>query len=148
MRFTRKKHQHGDFGVVVTSLLDVNFLLIMFFLMTAHFQRETHALLNLPRETGEKEVQPDEAGLVVNLNAAGEVIVSNKTISMDELRQRVREQIDTPALDGAASGGSRMPLKLMIRADREARSEDLNRVVLLLREQGVGTIRVATEVPR
>ena len=36
----------------------------------------------------------------------------------------------------------------MIRAAREARSEDLTRVVRLLREQGVGTIRVATEVPR
>lgn len=147
MRFTRKKTQHGDFGVVVTSLLDINFLLIMFFLMTAHFQRESHAVLELPLEKGEEKAQPDEAGLVINISADGEIIVSNKTVGMAELRQLVRSQIDQHARS-ATSGEASQPLKLMVRADRNARSQDLNRVVSLLRELGVGTVRIATEVPR
>ena len=50
MRFSKRKKQHTIPDVVITSLLDINFLLIMFFLMTAHFQQESHALLDLPRE--------------------------------------------------------------------------------------------------
>jgi biopolymer transport protein ExbD len=146
MQFSRKKKQHGDTGVVITSLLDINFLLIMFFLMTAHFQRETHALLNLPQERGEENAQPDEAGLVINILENGDVVVSNNSVQMDELRSMVRAQIDKMKSAGV-SGTDSSTLKLMIRADREASTQDLNRVVFLLRDVGVGTIRIATEVP-
>lgn len=146
MRFNRKKKQHGNTDVVITSLLDINFLLIMFFLMTAHFQQESHALLQLPREKGEDKAQPDEAGLVINITATGDVIVSNRTVMMDELRSLVRKQVDRvkEGSEGADGSGT---LKLMIRADRNAVTRDLNRVVSMLREMGVGTMRIATEVP-
>jgi biopolymer transport protein ExbD len=60
---------------------------------------------------------------------------------MDELRARVKSQVETA---GSSDEG---PLKLMVRADRRARSADLNQVVTMLRELGVGTIRVATHTP-
>jgi biopolymer transport protein ExbD len=146
MRFTRKKPQRGDFGVVVTSLLDINFLLIMFFLMTAQFQRETHATLDLPREKGEQKAHPDEAGLVINIAKNGDIIITNKTIPLDQLRLLVQEQLDQKSRQDSGDQ-SHEPLKLMIRADREANTEHLNRVVTLLREMGVGTMRVATQEP-
>jgi biopolymer transport protein ExbD len=146
MKFSRKKKQHGNTDVVVTSLLDVNFLLIMFFLMTAHFQRESHALLNLPQEVGEDQAKPDEAGLVININDQGEVILSNNVVALDELRMQVRKQLDQ--LKSDVDGGGASPLKLMIRVDRNASTRDLNEVVFLLREMGVGTMRIATEVPK
>jgi len=141
MRLTRRKTERNDFEIVVTSMLDINFLLIMFFMMTAQFQRETHAFINLPQEKGEKEVQPDEAGLVINVQANGDIIVTGSTIDLAELRTLVQKQIDT------LEGGNAHALKLMVRSDRSARSVDLNRVVTLLHELGVGTIRVATEIP-
>jgi biopolymer transport protein ExbD len=146
MKFTRKKKQHGNTDVVITSLLDINFLLIMFFLMTAHFQRESHALLNLPKEKGEDKAQPDEAGLVINISDTGDVIVSNNTVALDELRMMVRKQLDR--IEDARNEGENVPpLKLMIRADRDGTTRNLNEVVSLLREMGVGTMRIATEVP-
>ena len=63
MRLSTRKADRNEFNIVVTSMLDINFLLIMFFMMTTQFQRQTSALLNLPQEQGEKETQPDEAGL-------------------------------------------------------------------------------------
>ena len=141
MRFTRLEKQRNDFGIVVTSMLDINFLLIMFFMMTAHFQRETHAELKLPLEPGEKQIQPDEAGLVINVGSGGEIIVSGKPIELPELRTKVQAEIDR------LPGGSASTLKLMIRADRDAHTQHLNRVVSMLHELGVGTIRIATEIP-
>lgn len=141
MRLSRRKPQRSDFEVVITSMLDINFLLILFFIMTAHFQRETHALLNLPKERGEKQAQIDEAGLVININAAGRIIVAQQEVSMEELRSRVQAEIER------LPEGTTDRLKLMVRADRNASTQDLNRVLGLLRELGVGAIRLATEVP-
>ncbi|MCI0363147.1 MAG: biopolymer transporter ExbD [Phycisphaerales bacterium] len=141
MRFNRRQTQRNDFGVVVTSMLDINFLLIMFFMMTAHFQRETHSRLALPQEAGETQPQPDEAGLVINITQAGDIVVSGKTINLQDLRELAQAQVAKLAQDNPAA------LKLMVRADRNANTQDLNRVVSMLRELGVGTIRIATEVP-
>ncbi|MCI0677365.1 MAG: biopolymer transporter ExbD [Phycisphaerales bacterium] len=141
MRFNRRQMQRNDFGVVVTSMLDINFLLIMFFMMTAHFQRETHSRLALPQEAGETQPQPDEAGLVINITQAGDIVVSGKTINLQDLRELAQAQVAKLAQDNPAA------LKLMVRADRNANTQDLNRVVSMLRELGVGTIRIATEVP-
>ncbi|HWB20849.1 MAG TPA: biopolymer transporter ExbD, partial [Phycisphaerales bacterium] len=85
MRFNRKKRATGTIEVVVTSLLDINFLLIMFFMMAAQFQRESRAQLNLPQEKGEAEPKPDESGVVININAKGEIIIADKTVSLEEL---------------------------------------------------------------
>src|SRR5688572_1720364 len=120
MRFTRVRTQRNDFEVVVTSMLDINFLLIMFFMMTAHFQRETHSRLELPQESGEKQVQPDEAGLVINVAAGGEIIVSGKTIDLETLRGMVQAQVESVSKDTPEA------LKLMVRADRNASSQNLN----------------------
>ena len=141
MRLVRRSADRNDFGIVVTSMLDINFLLIMFFMMTAQFQRETSALLNLPQERGEDEVQPDEAGLVINVRANGEIIVSGHAVDLTELRRMVDVQVRNLAAGDARN------LKLMVRADRDARSTDLNRVISMLHDQGVGTIRIATESP-
>jgi biopolymer transport protein ExbD len=141
MRFRPRQSQSGIFDIVVTSMLDINFLLIMFFMMTAHFQRTTHAQLELPREPGEEQAQVDEAGLVVNLSADGAIVVSQRTVDLPELRRMVQAQVDKHAPTPSD------PLKLMVRVDRNARTQDLNRVVSLLRELGVGTIRIATELP-
>jgi biopolymer transport protein ExbD len=141
MKFTRRKPQRSDFEIVITSMLDINFLLIMFFMMTAHFQRDTHAQLDLPKEKGEAEALVDEAGLVINVTADGEIVVSGQTVDLAELRRRVQQQADklfpTPS----------NPLKLMVRADRNVSTQHLNKVVSMLRELGVGTIRIATEIP-
>jgi biopolymer transport protein ExbD len=141
MRFTRRNPQRSDFEIVITSMLDINFLLIMFFMLTANLQRTTHARLELPVEKGDAQTQVDEAGLVVNVTAAGQIIVSNRTVDMADLRRMVQDQIDKHAPTPSD------PLKLMVRADRQADTQHLNRVVTMLRELGVGTIRIATEIP-
>jgi biopolymer transport protein ExbD len=68
-------------------------------------------------------------------------VVSGKTVELAELRTLVQRQIER--LAAADPRG----LTLMVRADRDARSDDLNRVVTMLHDQGVGTIRIATETP-
>lgn len=125
---------------MITSMLDINFLLIMFFMVTAQFQREIRAMLDLPREQGDHDVRPDEAGLVININVAGDIIVANRAIELAALEGLVRAEV------GRVAGGEGEPVKLMLRVDRNAASEHLNRVVTMLKGSGVGAVRVATQM--
>jgi biopolymer transport protein ExbD len=141
MRFTKVNRHRGDFEVLITSMLDINFLLIMFFMVTAHFQRESRANLDLPQEKGEAEVQVDEAGLVINVTKDGGIIIKNEQVPLEALKDMVRAEV------AQVPGGQADQLKLMVRVDRNAPTGHLNQVVTMLREAGVGVIRVATEVP-
>ena len=141
MRFSKLNRHRTDFEVVITSMLDINFLLIMFFMVTAHFQRESRANLELPKEKGEAEVQVDEAGLVINVTKEGNIIIKNEEVPLEALKGMVQGEV--AKLPGAQAD----QLKLMVRVDRNAPTQHLNTVVTMLREAGVGVIRVATEVP-
>ena len=142
MKFVTARERNRSLHIEITPMIDVVFLLIIFFMTTAQFARMTRAELALPIEPGEQERAPEEAGLVINLTRAGEIIVSDQALDLAELEQLVRQEIelhpDRPARQ----------LKLLIRADKNADSARLNEVVRLLQRMDVGHARLATEVPR
>ena len=53
MDFTRGADRR-HLAVEITPMIDVVFLLIIFFMVTARFARDTRAELNLPQEKGEQ----------------------------------------------------------------------------------------------
>ncbi len=126
----------------ITPMIDVVFLLIIFFMTTAQFVAQTRAYLDLPLEAGEQEEEAAEAGLVINLTVDGDIIVASQTVTVDELSDLVNEETARQQ-----SKGSEVT-RLLIRADRRADSTQLNEVVSRLQTLGVGVARVATEVPR
>ncbi len=134
----RRRH---EVTVDITPMIDVVFLLIIFFMTTAQFARMTRADVELPVEKGEQRELPEEAGIVINITRDGELIVSDRTVDLAELQSIVRAQI-------AAEDRPARQLKLLIRADRNAQAVHLNRVANLLESMGVGSARLATEVPR
>jgi biopolymer transport protein ExbD len=136
------KHRDRNVIVDITPMIDVVFLLIIFFMTTAQFSRLTRAEIDLPIERGERSHAPDEAGLVINITRAGEMIVSGRTVELGELESFVRQEIRR------LPERPRSQVKLLIRADRRADAARLNQVVTMLRSQGVGSARLATEVPR
>jgi biopolymer transport protein ExbD len=137
-----KKRKDRMLIIEITPMIDVVFLLIIFFMTTAQFARMTRAEVDLPREKGEQEQEPEEAGLVVNLTADGGIIVAGSTLTIDGLDDLVA---DVVARDAEEGGG---PTKLLIRADRNADSTALNQLVTRLQAHGIGAARLATEVPR
>jgi len=128
--------------VEITSMVDVVFLLIIFFMTTAKVAREERLLMELPREAGRSLVEQAESGLIVNIDATGRIIISGGEVSLADLNRAVRSEIDR------RYGGDAALLRLTIRADRGGSAARLNEVVTRLREIGVGGAQVATEVPR
>ena len=121
-------------------MVDVVFLLIIFFMTTAQFSRLNRAEVSLPQERGEQKETAEEAGLVVNITRAGDLIVADQTVDLEGLERLIREEL-------RASEQDRSGLKLLIRADRDGDTRRLNELVNLLTELGLGQARLATEVP-
>ncbi len=141
MKFSSPKYRSRSVPVEITPMIDVVFLLIIFFMTTARFARLTRAEVDLPIEKGEQYEAPDEAGLIINITREGAIIVSDRTVDLHRLEEIVHQEIrrspDRPPRQ----------LKMLIRADRHADSARLNQVVTMLRSLGVGSARLATQVP-
>ena len=141
MKFPRRKHAARHMMLELTPMIDVVFLLIIFFMTTAQFARLTRADVDLPREKGEQLETPEEEGIVINITRDGRIIVSTETVTLDRLQELVFEEIHR------SRGRDAELAKVMIRPDRNARTDRLNDVITRLQDRGVGGAKVATEVP-
>jgi len=139
MRFDEGANRGRILDLDITPMIDVVFLLIIFFMTTAQFARMTRANLDLPVEPGEEELRRS-AGLVVNVSAGGEYIVDGQTVSLERVLGMVRAEL--------ATAGDAEAVELSIRADRRARAGAVNRLAEELTSMGVRSWRLATEVPR
>ncbi len=130
MRFAR--HRASSPAPDMTPMVDVVFLLLIFFLTTTQMAQSARTAVELPHEEGE-EGEAVRSALVVNVDVLGSFIVMDDAVSPDELRAR--------AQDAALASPGAIPI---VRADRRAPSARLNLVMQALREAGFESIRLAT----
>lgn len=139
MNFSRAASRR-TFSVELTPMIDVVFLLIIFFMTTAKFLSEARAELDLPQQPGEQLDTPQEAGIVINLTSAGRLVISDREIDFDALDRTIEDEI-------LRRNRQNESVKVTIRADRNADSQYLNELITRLRELEVAAARIATEVP-
>ena len=124
----------------MTPMIDIVFLLIIFFMVAAQFARESNVELNLPAEEGEQDNEHDPSKLVLNILPSGEIILDNTSgvVDLIELELLVKSVI---AEDGANWQN------VTIRADEDSSTKALNDVLVILNKQGLSATRIATEQP-
>jgi biopolymer transport protein ExbD len=99
----------ADGGINLTPMVDVVFLLLIFFLAATTFASEEVALdLRLPSA---KSGQPgkNDKPLVVNVMADGRLVVDGRDVSFEALRQKLQ-----------AAGQRNAEQAVVVRGDREA----------------------------
>jgi len=124
----------------MTPMIDIVFLLIIFFMVAAQFSRESNVELNLPAEEGEQGNEHDPSKLVLNILPSGDIILDNTSgvVDLIELELLVKSVI---AEDGANWQN------VTIRADEDSSTKVLNDVLVILNKQGLSATRIATEQP-
>ena len=138
MRFGRRDPAGRRLMVEITPMIDVVFLLIVFFMTAARFAREQRMPMALPREAG--DVQGEEsAGLVINLMDDGRIVVHELTVAGADFDEGVRGHLEASRRGGGDA--------VTVRADRRASSDALNALVLRLESLGVVGVQVGTERP-
>ena len=122
----------------MAPMIDIVFQLLIFFLATAQLAEVSRAELDLPQEAGESAEVGEEAGLVVNILANGELLIDENVLSDEQFAVMVEELVLELDSDRLAR------LRPLIRADRSAEAGRLNRVLTLLQRSGIPAVRIAT----
>ena len=78
----------------LTPIIDMVFLLLIFFLVTTTFQQtEREMQIALPEAISAGPISISLREIIINVGADGEIIVSGRTISTDDLRVLIHEAV-------------------------------------------------------
>ena len=137
MKFVRRNKSRAA-GLSLTSMLDVIFLLLCFFVTVSVFsQWENEISIKLP--SAETSDEPDRlpGEIIVNLAKDGTVIVNGKMLELADLQARLKK---------VAKFYPGQPV--IIRADKELAYEKLVKVIDTCRAADVWNFSLATDGER
>ncbi len=94
----------------VTPLIDVVFLLIIFFLVSSHLaQQETQLEISLPTASSIRDDESDTERVTINVRADGQLLLGSEAVSTQEVGRRLGIERQETSAD----------LEVRIRADRD-----------------------------
>lgn len=134
MKFKRQRSQ--EVGVDLTPLIDVVFLLLIFFMVSTTFTRENHLNIELPEASGERSEQQAEMIDVV-INADGQYRLNNRVL-VNNRRETLARAVSELA-DGDAS------LPFVITADARTPHEFVVRAMDVAGSLGFASLSITTE---
>ncbi|MDA9240552.1 biopolymer transporter ExbD [Porticoccaceae bacterium] len=137
MRFPRRPKR--DNGINLTPLIDVVFLLLIFFMVTTTFTRETRMLISLPEADGDaaKSVQ---APLELVVARDGSYAVNGQNLINRDIKTIMA------ALRDASAGNSEIPL--VITADAQSTHQAVITAMDAAGRLGFETLNIATQQPQ
>jgi len=136
LRFTRNDPKNGSGGssesVPLAPLIDMIFILLIFFLVTATFTRDTGVEVDKPSASS-GSVLPKEHPLV-SIRHDGTIFIGDRSVELSALKSRLQREINRK--------GSR---KVVIAADRDVRTKRLVRVIDRSKQAGATSVSIATK---
>ena len=79
MKFLRKKN--SEISLEVTPLIDIVFLLLIFFILNSQFEKLTSLEFNLPKVNSEQLDEINGKNLVIEITAIEEIILNGQKLS-------------------------------------------------------------------
>lgn len=134
LKFRRKKPE--EVSVNLTSLIDVVFLLLIFFMVSTTFTKETHIEINLPEAEGEVvESQTDSIEVTVSIDGAfsvnGQALLNSQP---DTLRRAIMDQ-----------AGDNRKLPFVISADANTPHQSVVTVMDVAGKLGFAGLSITTQ---
>lgn len=118
MKFKRQRSQ--EVGVDLTPLIDVVFLLLIFFMVSTTFTRESHLQVELPQASAEARAETEVREIDVVINAEGQYILNDRTLvnsRRETLERAVRELSEgDSSLPYVITADARTPHEFVVRA--------------------------------
>ena len=119
----------------LTPLIDIVFLLLVFFLLTAHFVRDEGIAIQLPE--AESAVASDDDALVeVLIDAEGRIRLDKEEVPVDQLEARIRASLE-----------GKEKKWVTLRGDRSTQLQITVSVLDAARRAGAESVDVVTEKP-
>lgn len=136
MQFRRQSQLEE--GINLTPLIDVVFLLLIFFMVSTTFTKETHLTIDLPEASVGAEVV-EQAAIDIVINSNGDYSVNGQAL--------VNKQADTlsRALQSISDGAQDIPV--VITADANASHQSVVRAMDVAGRLGLSKLRITTQQP-
>ena len=128
----RKKRIPEDSNIDITPMLDIVFIMLIFFIVTTTFIKETGVEVNRPNAS--TAVTDKKGNILIAITENNEIWIDKRTIDLKAVRANIeRLKIEYP-------GGS-----VIIQADKESRSGLLVETMDQIRLAGVQNISIAAK---
>ncbi|HAN98274.1 MAG TPA: hypothetical protein DCQ98_12960 [Planctomycetaceae bacterium] len=138
MKLSRQRRR-PDLAFNMTPMIDIVFLLIIFFMTVSQITQVNDEPVELPKLEGLEEVDPKV--FTINVRQDGSLVISGSDVDLPAAVLYVGQEL-------AAAGGDPGKVRVMIRCDRRASSAPVNELVRRLVDLGVRQVRVGVEMPR
>ena len=134
MQFGTRYRRKATINII--SLVDVVFLLLIFFTVTATFMDQPALKLDLPEASAEPQPTDSPQSLTVYLTREGELFFNDRAIRSDFLQELIMEELRA----GKES-------RLTIKADRGVVHGKVVEVMDIARRSGIEVITIGTQIP-
>lgn len=130
----RRKRPRYSVQAPLTSLIDIVFLLLIYFLLTTNFLAEEGIRVQLPQAIS--AVPQEDRELVVTVSPEGDVFLGARTLNLDELRDIVKQRLEADP-----------ETAVVLKADRTLVLDRVVQVMDTIKAAGAARLRLATERP-
>ena len=131
MRKTRRK-QEDDAKIDITPMLDVVFIMLIFFIVTASFIKESGA--NVTKPDADTAIQRPNATILIAIDENDDIWLDRRKIDSRAVKTNInRLRAENP------SG------EVVVQADEESTAEKVLEVVEALKDAGISIPTVATK---
>ncbi len=131
---TRKKRIHEQVSFNITPMIDMTFLLLIFFMVTSKLSNEkmkmdialpSARVAQLTDATGDRDI--------INVDGDGNYYVGNTQVTKKQLKAHLTERFKVNP-----------PLKIYLRADKDTPSKMLKEFMAMAAEAGAVTVLIGT----
>ena len=129
----RRHHLEDDAGINITPMLDIVFIMLIFFIVTTSFVKERGLEVSRPSNAPPKEVKQDKGPIVVRIASSGLISVKGRVLEPRAVEANLeREKAEKPNS------------ALIVAAHPDADTEALVTVLDAARAVGLESVNVAT----
>lgn len=130
MRFRKKKDDEPR--ISIAPLIDIVFLLLIFFMVTSHYDLAAGVQIKLPKVT-KKTASPDaESRIILIVDKDANIYIDGTKIDMETLKSRLTEEVK-----------SRGMLNLVLQADSDVRHGKVVEIMDMAKSAGINSIVIA-----
>lgn len=91
MRFKNRKNYQDDLTIDLTPLLDVSFIILIFFILTTTFIEEKRLAIEKPKSNSEQTGQNAEIKIAIDKNNS--LYFQNELIAPDLLKEKLKNEL-------------------------------------------------------
>ncbi len=84
-----REEAEGDQKINLTPMLDVVFIMLIFFIVTATFVKEIGIDVNQPEDDKPPNIDPDKKSIVVRITSRDRIIIGARDVAFDAVRANI-----------------------------------------------------------